>query len=98
MTKLSKDSIKNLSRLCRIKMSEEEIEKFNEDIGKIIKYVEQLAEVDLTDLTPYSHIEEQGLDLMREDVIKNTLPREEFLNNAPKHVGGMIAVPLVIKS
>lgn len=98
MATFTKDNIKNLSRLCRIKMSEEEMETFNEHIGKIVRYVEQLSEVDLSDLTPRSHMEEQGLDLLREDEPRITLTREDFLKNTPKRVGGMVAVPIVIKS
>jgi len=34
---------------------------------------------------------------MREDLVVPTLTREEFLANAPAHVGGMVRVPPVIK-
>jgi len=98
MAQFEKENIKNLSKLCRIEMSEEELTRFQEEIGKVLGYIEQLAEVDVAHLTPYSHIEEQGIDLIREDTIKESLPREEFLDNAPKHVGGMIAVPPVMKN
>jgi aspartyl/glutamyl-tRNA(Asn/Gln) amidotransferase C subunit len=98
MTILDEEKIENLSRLCRLRMSKEEIERFKQDISKIVSYVEQLAEVDLTNLPTHSHLEERGMESMREDEVKYTLSRTDFLANTSKHIAGMVAVPLVMKS
>jgi Asp-tRNA(Asn)/Glu-tRNA(Gln) amidotransferase C subunit len=36
-------------------------------------------------------------DQMREDEIKDLLPRDQFLAGAPDQIGGMVRVPPVMK-
>ncbi|MCB1181023.1 MAG: Asp-tRNA(Asn)/Glu-tRNA(Gln) amidotransferase subunit GatC [Chlamydiia bacterium] len=97
MTKFTEKEIKHLTSLARIDCSDEELIKLTEELSKITSYVEQLQEVETKDLVPYSHIPEQSLSSLRDDLPGPTLKRETLLNNAPDQVGGMIRVPPVIK-
>ncbi len=97
MSDVSKDNVQALCRLCRIELTENELATYTESMRHVLDYVELLQEVDVSDLHPYSHIEEQGVDSLREDLSFSTLSREEFLSNAPDQVGGMIRVPPIIK-
>lgn len=97
MANLDKESIKTLSKLSRIKCSEEEQEKLLESMQKILKYVEQLHEVNTENVRPLNHVLPDVANVMREDEVGETLPRQEFLKNAPDQIGGMIRVPPVIK-
>lgn len=97
MSDLNKETIKQLTRLCRIDCSEEEQETFLEDLKKILNYIEQLQQIDTTHVAPCNQVLEDVVNVMREDVIGEVLDREVFLANAPSHVGGMIRVPPVIK-
>ncbi len=90
-----KDFLK-LTKLCRIECSEEEKKKLMERLKKVLVYVEQLKEVDTAGVTPCNHVLETVHNVMREDVVGETLPRDLFLSNAPAHTGGMIRVPPVI--
>lgn len=97
MSDLNEENIKTLSKLCRIEIAEGEIEGLLRDLKRVLDYVGQLQEVDVTNLSPYSHMEEQGIGSLRNDEEGSLLPREAFLANAPDQVGGMIRVPTVIK-
>ncbi len=97
MSEFSKESLQALSKLCRIELTEEEQIALVSDLKRVLDYVEQLQEVDVSRITPYSHADEQGLDALRDDVIDEPLARETFLKNAPDQVGGMIRVPPVMK-
>ena len=97
MSDLNEESIRILSRLCRIEVKDEEIEPLFLSLKRVLDYVSQLQEVDVSDLSPHSHMDEQGVDLLRSDTVKDHLPREVFLSNAPDQVGGMIRVPPVMK-
>lgn len=97
MAKLDKETIKQLTRLCRIDCTEEEQESLLEDLKKILDYIEQLQQVDTKEVPPCNHVLEGMANVMREDVIGTVLDRESFLANAPAHIGGMIRVPPVIK-
>lgn len=97
MTDLNKQTIQNLIGLCRINCSEKEQESLLLDLEKILNYFEQLQEIDTKDVAPCYHVLEEACNVMREDVVGETLPRELFLANAPSQIGGMIRVPPVIK-
>lgn len=97
MSDLNEDSIRVLSRLCRIEVKEEEIEPLFHSLKRVLDYVSQLKEVDVSDLSPHSHIDEQGVGSLRPDSVGDHLPRDVFLSNAPDQVGGMIRVPPVMK-
>lgn len=97
MANFEKNSIKKLTKLCRIHCSEEEEEALFKDLQKILNYMEQLNEVDTSEVLPCHHVLEDIVNVMREDKVGPTLPREAFLENAPSHIGGMIRVPNILK-
>ncbi len=90
--------IKSLITLSRIDCTEEEQENLLKDLEKILGYVELLKEIDTTHVAPCNHVLEGINNVMREDTVGETMPRETFLANAPAQIGGMIRVPPVIKS
>jgi len=98
MAKLDKEVIKNLTKLSRIACSEAEQEDLLNKLKSVLAYVEQLNEIDTDNVTPCNHVLESMVNVMREDAIGPTLPRETFLANAPAHTGGLIRVPPVMKN
>ncbi len=97
MVKLDKQTIQDLTRLCRIDCTEEEQESLLKDLEKILKHIEQLENINTDNVPVCNHILEGMANVMREDRVGEVLNREVFLANAPSHVGGMIRVPPVIK-
>ncbi len=98
MSNLDKEAIHNLIKLSRIECSEEEQARLLKDLEKILVYIEQLQEVDTANVSPCNQVLEGACNVMREDEVRDIMPRELFLSNAPSQVGGMIRVPPVIKS
>jgi aspartyl-tRNA(Asn)/glutamyl-tRNA(Gln) amidotransferase subunit C len=97
MSDLNKESIRTLSHLCRIEVTEPEIEPLLQVLQRVLDYVGQLQEVDVTHLSVHSHVDEQGVDFLRPDSVEDHLPREHFLANAPDQISGMIRVPPVMR-
>lgn len=97
MTDLNENIIHHLSRLCQIKLSQEESTHLFKDLKKVLDYMEQLKELDVDSLSLPAHLEPVQEASLREDVVGKTLPRSDFLSNAPDHVGGMVRVPTIIK-
>jgi aspartyl-tRNA(Asn)/glutamyl-tRNA(Gln) amidotransferase subunit C len=97
MAKLDKETIKQLTALCRIDCTPEEQASLLVDLKKILDYIELLDQIDTENVPPCNHILEDILNVMREDTVGEVLSREDFLANAPSHIGGMIRVPPVIK-
>jgi aspartyl-tRNA(Asn)/glutamyl-tRNA(Gln) amidotransferase subunit C len=97
MAKIDKETIEQLTTLCRIDCTEEEQLSLLEDLKKILSYIEQLQQIDTEEVPPCNHILETMANVMREDTVGEVMNRDEFLANAPAHVGGMVKVPPVIK-
>jgi aspartyl-tRNA(Asn)/glutamyl-tRNA(Gln) amidotransferase subunit C len=90
------DEVKYVANLARLAITEEEAEKFTNQLDAIISFAEQLNELDTDHVEPTSHV----LDIknvMREDIAKPGLPVEEVLKNAPDHENGQIRVPSIIE-
>jgi len=84
MSKFSKDDIKKLAMLCRLSLSDAEIEKYQKELSSIVEYVEKLQSVDITGFEPTSQV--TGLvNVTRPDEIIDykTKPRD-LLENAPE--------------
>ena len=94
---MDRDTIKELSKLCRIECSEEEEASFLQDLQKILDYFEELQNIDTEGVKPLDHVLESIVNVMREDSVSEVMPREAFLENAPSQIGGMIRVPTIIK-
>lgn len=97
MAKLTKESIKQLSELCRIHCTDEEQESLYKDLENILEYFNLLQEIDTQDVAPCHRVLEDTENRTRPDEVKKTMPRDVFLANAPSHTGGFIKVPTVIK-
>jgi aspartyl-tRNA(Asn)/glutamyl-tRNA(Gln) amidotransferase subunit C len=94
---MEESDFEKLAKLCRIECTEAEKKNFIDSIGKILKYVEQLDEIPTDGIEPCFTVLETTHNVMREDAVGETLPRDVFLANAPAHVGGMVRVPPVLK-
>lgn len=92
MAKLSREDVLKLARLARLKLSDAEIERFQNEISAILGYVEQLQNADLSGLEPTYQV--TGLkDVTRPDVVKDYgVSPEELLKNAPATEDGHIKV------
>lgn len=97
MTQPNRDLIQYLTQLSHIHCTENEQKSLMKDLREILDYVEELQEINTENTSPYHHVLENFVNVMREDEVGETLSRETFLNNAPSHIGGMIRVPPVIK-
>lgn len=96
-SQLDKKTIETLTKLCRIGCNDKELEAILSDLKKILNYVDQLQEIDTENVEPCNQVLEGVSNVMREDTVGSTLPRETFLANVPSQVGGMVRIPLVLK-
>ncbi|WP_449621743.1 Asp-tRNA(Asn)/Glu-tRNA(Gln) amidotransferase subunit GatC [Robertmurraya sp. Marseille-Q9965] len=96
MSRISTEEVKHVANLARLAVSEEEVQKFTQQLDKIITFAEQLNELDTENVEPTSHVLDMK-NVMREDVPAKGLPREEVLKNAPEHENGQIKVPSIIE-
>ena len=94
--KISKDDVIKVSELARLEVKEEELDKFTEQLGNILEYIEQLNELDTNNVEPTSHVLDISTPL-REDKVVEWLNTEEVLQNAPESEDDFFVVPQVIE-
>jgi aspartyl-tRNA(Asn)/glutamyl-tRNA(Gln) amidotransferase subunit C len=93
--KITKDEVMHVANLARLDMDEASIDKFADQIGTILEYVDVLNRVDTQGVTPTSHAISLT-NVFREDQEKKALERDKALANAPQKEDGNFVVPKVI--
>lgn len=86
--------VEHVAKLARLELNEEEKVKFSKQLGDILKYVEQMNEVDTAGVEPMNHAME-FYNVMREDVVKYENTREELMANAPDAESDFFKVPKI---
>lgn len=95
MAKLTKEEVKHVANLARLSITEEEAEKFAEQLGKITEFAEQLNELDTTNVEPTTHVLPL-VNVMREDVAVKGLDREVMMLNVKEQEDGQVKVPAIM--
>lgn len=96
MAKISKEEVKHVAHLARLAITEEEAEKFAEQLGKITDFAERLNELDTANVEPTSHVLPL-VNVLREDVAKEGLPLEKVMLNVKEQEAGQIKVPSIME-
>jgi len=80
---LTRADVEKVSLLGRLLLSDAELDKMTEQMGRIVGYVEQLGELNTDNVQPMAHALEMH-NVFAEDALGASLPREAALANAPK--------------
>ena len=81
--------------LAKLHLTEDEKEKSRQDLQQMLDYVDMLNQLDTSDVEPLTHIFPIK-NVFREDVVLESPPKDELLNNAPKEKDGQFLVPKTI--
>jgi len=97
MTKLSAADVRKLARLCKLRLTDKEIERYQNDLSAILEYVNILQNVDITGLEPTSQV--TGLtNVVRADVeIDYGTTPKELMKNAPAITDNQFKVKRIIE-
>jgi aspartyl-tRNA(Asn)/glutamyl-tRNA(Gln) amidotransferase subunit C len=89
---LERDQVLHVARLARLRLTEDEIDRMAGEMSKILEHVEKMNELDLDGVEPTSHVVELQ-NVLREDVPRDSVPRERALEQAPDAAQGGFRVP-----
>lgn len=87
--------VEYVAGLAKLELSEKEKAKFQKELDDIIKYIDQLKEVNTEGIPPTSHVISVE-NVLREDEVLKSLSQVEALANAPEKEDGYFKVPKVI--
>lgn len=88
--------VRDVARLARIELTDEEISTFQSQLGSVLEHVEQLGQLDLTGVEPTAHAN-PVFNVFRTDQALPGLPRRAVLENAPHAANNLILVTKVIE-
>ena len=92
---LTREEVLHVAELARLSLSPEEIELFTVQLNEILEYVEKLQELDTSGVAPLAHVIPL-FNVFREDQVRESLPLDAVLENAPAREDGNFLVPRVI--
>ncbi|MDB2414443.1 Asp-tRNA(Asn)/Glu-tRNA(Gln) amidotransferase subunit GatC [Rickettsiales bacterium] len=93
---LSEKEVRKIARLSRIKLSDEEITRFQGELSGVIDWVELLQEVN-TDNVPRMTSVTDSSQPLREDKVNDGGIQDQVLANSPKSSYGCFVVPKVVE-
>lgn len=91
---IDRKEVEHVALLARLKLSDDEIDRFTDQLGGILDYVKKLEEVDTSDVPPMSHAIEAA-NVWREDAIQTSLTVPDALANAPEQEDVFFKAPKV---
>jgi aspartyl-tRNA(Asn)/glutamyl-tRNA(Gln) amidotransferase subunit C len=91
---ISREEVEHVARLSRLHFEEEELERLQSELGAIIDYVRQLAELDLSGLETTSHAVALK-NVLRTDEPRPGLSHDDAVVNGPDIERGQFVVPRI---
>ncbi|OKL48041.1 Asp-tRNA(Asn)/Glu-tRNA(Gln) amidotransferase subunit GatC [Boudabousia marimammalium] len=95
MSNFTSSEVMRLAQMARIAITESEAEEYASELGKITQSVETVQQVATPDVPATSH-PMPLTNVMREDVVGETLDRDEVLAAAPMSQNGMFKVAQIL--
>lgn len=93
---LGPDDVKQIAHLARLQIDEQNIDGYASSLSNILDMVEQMNEVDTTDVQPMAHPMDVAQRLRADEVLEEN-QREAFQEIAPATENGLYLVPRVIE-
>lgn len=84
-----------VAKLACIDLTEEETTLFQGQLDQVLHYVEQLNELDVSDVEPMAHAI-PVYNVLRKDELGTSLDHADVVANAPSSVDGQVRVPKII--
>ena len=84
-----------MAHLARLNLTDEEVERFTGQLASILEHANDVASLDLSSFQPTAHPLELE-NVLRADVVSESLDRDEVLSQAPDVVDNRFAVPKMV--
>jgi aspartyl-tRNA(Asn)/glutamyl-tRNA(Gln) amidotransferase subunit C len=95
MDKLTKEEVLHVAHLARIKVSEEEIEKYQVELKQLLNDIDKIKDIEIDEkellVTPVDHKSE-----LRDDYDTSKIEFSEVKKNVPATTGNFVEVPVMV--
>lgn len=94
---LTREDVEHIANLARLKLTDEELERYRQQLSSILEHVAQLQALDTASVPPYTGSAGAAQPL-RPDEPGATLPPATLLKGAPDTAEGQFRVPPIFDS
>jgi aspartyl-tRNA(Asn)/glutamyl-tRNA(Gln) amidotransferase subunit C len=92
---LRREDVAKVAHLARLSLSDDELDMFTEQLGQVLEHANDMSSLNLDDVVATAH--PFGLiNVVRDDVVRESLDRDEVLAMAPDARDGRFAVPRIM--
>ncbi len=92
---ITQDDVRHAAKLCRLALTDGEVDRFTSQLGDILGYIQKLNELDVEGVRPMPHALDQH-NVFRDDQPAPGLATDAALANAPAKDGPFFKVPKVL--
>ncbi len=92
---IKKEEIEHIAMLARLTIPESEKELLSQQLSQILTFVDQLREVE-TNGIPQTSTNVTQANILRDDVVGDSLTVDQAMANAPQSHNGLFLVPKII--
>jgi aspartyl-tRNA(Asn)/glutamyl-tRNA(Gln) amidotransferase subunit C len=94
---IDREQVLKVAHLARLELTPEEEVQFTTQLSDILDYIQQLSELDVTNVLPTTRAIDIS-NVTREDELQPYLDREAILNSAPEQEGEFFKVPKILNA
>lgn len=95
MAEITRDEVLHVAGLARLALSDEELETFTGQLAAVLDHAADVEALDVSELEPMSHPYPLR-NVLRDDVITQTIDRDEVLAAAPATEDDRFRVPPIL--
>ncbi len=92
---ITRDDVAHVARLARLTLTDDELDTFTGQLASVLAHARDVEALDLDDVPPTAHPYPLR-NVVRPDVVRPGLDRDEVLAEAPAAEAGMFRVPPVL--
>jgi aspartyl-tRNA(Asn)/glutamyl-tRNA(Gln) amidotransferase subunit C len=89
---IDREQVLHIARLSRLRLEEGDVERMTGELSVILDHIGRIAELDLEDVVPTSHVVDLE-NVLRPDEPRPSWPRDQMLDLAPDPSDGAFRVP-----
>ncbi|MFN2131867.1 MAG: Asp-tRNA(Asn)/Glu-tRNA(Gln) amidotransferase subunit GatC [Anaerolineae bacterium] len=93
--RLTRDQVLHVAELAKLKLTDVEVDLFQEQLSAILAYADHLDELDTESISPTAGVLALR-NVMRPDQVRPSFPRTAMLENAPDTEEGLVRVQAVL--
>jgi aspartyl-tRNA(Asn)/glutamyl-tRNA(Gln) amidotransferase subunit C len=93
--RISREDVAHVARLARLDVTDEELERFTEQLAAVLDHARDVEALDTAGVPPTAH-PLPLVNVLRADEVVASLDREEVLAAAPAAEQGMFRVPKIL--